>query len=401
MTKLINKIFPKRSNNKRAVSPVIATILLIALTVSAAAIVYFVVIPLFQGNGVLVQTTDIELSDTDTDGKFDSMITTIKNIGTDTVTLPTTVTVKVYNPTTATYSWAITSERQYITQEEKDITIECNDNQSQLAAYSSFEIVISYGKNSMKTGRQVTPYTSGSQGPGGEDPLVENYTSMVFYERTSADDPSTSRGTFPTSSGYSPALWFLVGIFKSGVSNLEADDTDYINTNGYGAAEDYRPYLGIPDEFDQDISLHTGQQVLAHNDTGNYPGCVTFRGTSFDGADTLNWPQRGIIYMYTYIYNPTEEAMDVSLSIQSDDAYTLWVNGDQKGSGDHTSNGWKSWRTPVTTTLNPGYNIVTVRTVDIGGNWDAQILFWDTGATDSLTNLLNVWPFAEPTSTYW
>ena len=41
---------------KKAVSPVIATILLIALTVTAAAIVYFVVVPLLQSNPELAYT---------------------------------------------------------------------------------------------------------------------------------------------------------------------------------------------------------------------------------------------------------------------------------------------------------------------------------------------------------
>lgn len=41
---------------KKAVSPVIATILLIALTVTAAAIVYFVVVPLLRANPDLVYT---------------------------------------------------------------------------------------------------------------------------------------------------------------------------------------------------------------------------------------------------------------------------------------------------------------------------------------------------------
>lgn len=43
-------------NRKKAVSPVIATILLIALTVTAAAIVYFVVVPLLRANPDLVYT---------------------------------------------------------------------------------------------------------------------------------------------------------------------------------------------------------------------------------------------------------------------------------------------------------------------------------------------------------
>jgi flagellin-like protein len=49
----LGKMILKR---KKAVSPVIATILLIALTVTAAAIVYFVVVPLLRANPTLVAT---------------------------------------------------------------------------------------------------------------------------------------------------------------------------------------------------------------------------------------------------------------------------------------------------------------------------------------------------------
>jgi hypothetical protein len=93
--------------------------------------------------------------------------------------------------------------------------------------------------------------------------------------------------------------------------------------------------------------------------------------------------------------------MDISLSIQVDDAYHLWVNGNHEGNGIQSNNGWRTWRTPVTVTINPGYNIITVRAADAGGNWDAQILLWDTGATDDVTDLLNVWPLVVPTSSYW
>ena len=61
---------------KKAVSPVIATILLIALTVTAAAIVYFVVVPLFA------QTSELTpLSYGMEAGYTDRVYFEIKNIG--------------------------------------------------------------------------------------------------------------------------------------------------------------------------------------------------------------------------------------------------------------------------------------------------------------------------------
>ena len=90
MSKIFNKLFPKKSDNKRGVSPVIATILLIALTVSAAAIVYFVVVPLLQGKSELVQMSTLNLTDTDDDNKFDTITTELFNIGTELATLDST-----------------------------------------------------------------------------------------------------------------------------------------------------------------------------------------------------------------------------------------------------------------------------------------------------------------------
>jgi flagellin-like protein len=372
LTKFFNKLFPKKSINKRGISPVIATILLIALTVSAAAIVYFVVVPLLKGDAELVQMTALEIDDSDADGKFDTITTTLFNIGTDMATIDQNVVVTIYSNPTTTKTWTITSSVEYATQETKEITIETDVNESQLDPLTSFDITLSYGSKSLVSSRGLSPHVS--EEPGGGDPDPLNYTGMALYLRTATEDPSTSRGSFPTSSGYSPLLWFMVGIFKSGTSNLHTDTNDYIDLNGFGAAQDYHPYVGLSDTYSTDISSHTGYQIMAYNDSGRYPGCVTFRGTSFDADDNLDWPQRGIVYMFTYIYNPTAEAMDVDLSIQVDDAYSMWVNGDFQGSGTQSGGGWKTWRAPVRVTMNPGYNIISLKTADAGGNWDAQIL---------------------------
>ncbi len=395
---ILNKIFPRRKGNKRGVSPVIATILLIALTVTAAAIVYFVVVPLLQTKGEIVQMSGVSLSDTDIDGSYDKATVELYNVGTEVITLDENAVLTLYTPTTNTTFWLILSNREISTQESKVITISAISDIYEIPPLAEYEFILSYDGNSFATGRQTSSYgSSGESGP--EPPPSQNFTGRALTLRTASDDSSSTRGTFPTTSGYSPTLWFLVGIFRSGTRNLDGDFTDYIASNGFGAAEDYRPYIGCSDTFSTYISAHTGYESLAYTDAGQYPGLVQFAGNTYDNADTLNWPARGIVYMFTYIYNPTPSSMDVDLSIQSDDAYNIWVNGEHQGSG--TRRDRLIWCSPITITLNPGYNIVTVRSADRGTDWDAQILLWDTGVTNDLSTLLNVWPLIPPTSIFW
>jgi hypothetical protein len=343
----------------------------------------------------------LDLTDTDDDNKFDTITTELFNIGTELATLDSTVSVIIYNGAPVTHSWQITSELEYAQQAQKEVTIHTNVNESEIESLTSFEVIITYdGGKTLSLGRQFSNYIS--DGGGGEDPIEEDgYIPMALFLRTASQDPSITRPTFPTTSGYSPLLWFMVGIFESGVRRLGSNTNDYIASNGFGAAEDYHPYIGTTDQFSQDISAHTGYTALPYNDSGNYPGCITFCGGDFDNDDNLDWPHRGITYLFTYIFNPTESSMDLDLSVQVDDAYALWVNGVAEGSGTSANQGWKTWRDPVTVTMNPGYNIITLRTIDTGGNWDAQILLWDAGVADPITELLNVWPIEPPTSSYW
>ncbi|NHJ46584.1 MAG: hypothetical protein FK733_02235 [Asgard group archaeon] len=400
MTKFFNKLFPKKSGNKRGISPVIATILLIALTVAAAAIIYFVVVPVLRGESELIQMSTLTLTDTDADNKFDTITTDLLNMGTDLATLDDTVSVIIYAGATQTVEWQVSGELEYQVQIEREITIHTSVNESEIEPLTSFEVIFSYNGKTLTTGRQLSKYIfTGEGGEGGEDPPYEEdgYIPMNLYMRTYLQDPPRTQGSFPTTTGYSPLLWFIVGSFESGQRRLGSNANDYISSNGFGAAEDYHPYIGTTDQFTQDISAHTGYTALPYNDTGDYPGCITYCGNDFDDGDTLNWPHRGINYMFTYIYNPTASAMDIDISCQVDDIYTLWVNGVAEDYGSDS----RVWHDPVTITMNPGYNIITLRTIDTGGNWDAQILLWDTGAVDPFTSLLNVWPIEPPTSSYW
>jgi flagellin-like protein len=90
---------------KKAVSPVIATILLIALTVTAAAIVYFVVVPLLRANPELVATDYGKVAGTN--NKYE--VTIQNNGGADAnlaglTAITFTNTTDDYNPTHAYYS---------------------------------------------------------------------------------------------------------------------------------------------------------------------------------------------------------------------------------------------------------------------------------------------------------
>ncbi|MCG3253797.1 MAG: hypothetical protein KAX09_08105 [Candidatus Heimdallarchaeota archaeon] len=86
MIKKIKRLYHRR----KAISPVVATLLLIALTVAAVALVYFVIIPIFQKHRIEISIDNIK--DTNKDSLFDEISLYIVNTGTKTVEI-TNVTV--------------------------------------------------------------------------------------------------------------------------------------------------------------------------------------------------------------------------------------------------------------------------------------------------------------------
>lgn len=76
MLKTMKKIIRKR----KAISPVIATILLIALTVSSIALVYFVVIPFFSNTSLFAFVKNVR--DTNKDSRYDEIEIVVTNGGT-------------------------------------------------------------------------------------------------------------------------------------------------------------------------------------------------------------------------------------------------------------------------------------------------------------------------------
>ena len=87
---------------KRAVSPVVATVLLISLVVAASALVYFIVVPMLQGNSEVSMITTQWFDANTEDGEVvDTAYITIQNTGTATAII-NNVTITISNGTTQT-----------------------------------------------------------------------------------------------------------------------------------------------------------------------------------------------------------------------------------------------------------------------------------------------------------
>lgn len=77
----LSKISKLCKRRKRAVSPVVATVLLIAITVAAAAMVYFVVMPMISGSPEPV-IQSVTPKDDNTDGSYELIDVKVRNFGT-------------------------------------------------------------------------------------------------------------------------------------------------------------------------------------------------------------------------------------------------------------------------------------------------------------------------------
>ncbi|MCF2144123.1 MAG: hypothetical protein K9W42_10510 [Candidatus Heimdallarchaeota archaeon] len=125
---------------RKAISPVIATILLIALTVTAAAIVYFVVVPLLRGRGELV-IFGYELEDTDATYYADKITTDIQNIGTAEVTISSVSITKDGEA----ISWALAEETYVIgSSERRDIVFEAASAADELGSGELIYVTLAY-----------------------------------------------------------------------------------------------------------------------------------------------------------------------------------------------------------------------------------------------------------------
>ncbi|MEX2721671.1 MAG: type IV pilin [Candidatus Wukongarchaeota archaeon] len=124
----LSKISKLCKRRKRAVSPVVATVLLIAITVAAAAMVFFVVMPMIQGSAEPLVGTNNTAGDNNGDYLPETFYIEVGNTGTDDVKIDS-VTIKWVNGTaeeTATPTTALT------TLEISGATVEAGDASDQV-----------------------------------------------------------------------------------------------------------------------------------------------------------------------------------------------------------------------------------------------------------------------------
>ncbi len=138
---MIQKTLLRLWRRRKAVSPVIATILLIALTVTAAAIVYFVVVPLLRGNPELV-LMDYELADTDASDLADELTLTLNNIGTADANLATITVIR--NDVAANWDFEETDPVVVLQAQETDVVFVASSGADEFGYTELVEVVVTY-----------------------------------------------------------------------------------------------------------------------------------------------------------------------------------------------------------------------------------------------------------------
>ncbi|MHA1867004.1 MAG: archaellin/type IV pilin N-terminal domain-containing protein [Candidatus Heimdallarchaeaceae archaeon] len=381
-----NHVFKKN----RAVSPVIATVLIIALVIAAVAVVWLVVMPMLQPSDSLLAGYP-SFSDENQNYFYDQITILITNSGTKNI-VPKALLIQ-NSDSGVDLRWNFTVQsRTLIPGTGDEFHAQAVENVTELVGGVNVDLYIAYTLDSSTGSEKEWTLTLGFYLP-----ILVNASADIFQPlqyRTSTDDSSTSRGTFP-GPGYSPTLFFLLGVFRNNPS-LSAD---YILQNtGNIPEQDYRPYLNDTTEFTTGNPTDSNFKFIPYNDTGNYPGLVSFYGTSFDSADQLNWQGPGIVYIGFYIYNPTANSMDVRVFYQCDDNAKLYFDGQLLAITDPSWNSWSS--NGVEVIIDPGYNYFLFKCQDTGGNFDGQVLFVDIGTTDDLSQLQSRWPILPTQQTF-
>ncbi|MEA2070550.1 MAG: archaellin/type IV pilin N-terminal domain-containing protein [Asgard group archaeon] len=125
---------------RKAISPVIATILLIALTVTAAAIVYFVVVPMLQGQSEIV-LLGYEMDDANANDFADEITVELRNVGTKEVTIESVSVTRNGESVT----WAMNSNVSISPASEEFIVISANTENDELGYGDDCSVILNHG----------------------------------------------------------------------------------------------------------------------------------------------------------------------------------------------------------------------------------------------------------------
>ncbi len=374
----------------KSVSPIVATIMIVGLTVAAGALVWSLVIPSLQGSNALTATNPI-FSDTNHNGKYDQAMITLFNAGTNPVA-PTAISMKTKN---TTYTWSFTSNSAIPVTGNAVYVAKASNSSSEVPSNTNVDLSVQYKGTGTSSGSgsavlqplKTVPVQQSKYLPQIVKTPVDKFAPLVY--RTSHNDASKFRDSFP-GPGYSPTLVFLLGAFDGHKLNK-----DYILKNTKTTPEqNYRPYVNDTYKFKVEDHEETNNKFVPYNDTGKYPGLIDFTGKSFDNKDPLNWHNEGTAYVGVYIYNPTKTSINVGIYYQSSSNAKLWANGVLLKSGVPDHNEWT--HTPIKYTFNPGYTYLLLKSVTEEHKWDAQMLFTDVGNSGNLSQLQSRWVVSPP-----
>ena len=139
---------------KRAVSPVVATVLLIAITVAAAAMVYLVVMPMISGSPEpVVQNVD-SWQDTNANGLCDEVTVNVRNMGTADMTVKSADLLK---NDVKVDSWSLEEERSVDSASRAYITLNTDTEADELTAGDSVKVRVNTEDDTAISDEFITP----------------------------------------------------------------------------------------------------------------------------------------------------------------------------------------------------------------------------------------------------
>ncbi len=375
--------FRKILRNKRAVSGAIAAVFLIGVALFAVGILYSTLDMSYDSK--VDDAGVIFAEDYDRDGLIDTITLPLVNKGISNADIESIVVIQAG----VEYLW-YSMDSGIDMGSVEEITMYALGVTQQIEPLQTFNVEITF-EDSVYTsyGYVVTlPAAISDEVEGVVEPPFVAYNSLIG--RT-LDDDVYAKKKFPADLGYSPNLWFLVGEFED--DNKKPDlDQDYISLCGNGDEADFFPFLADQREFTEgNIGTQSNNQIIPYNDSGDHPGLVAIdKYGNWDKNDNLNWGKRGIVYMWTYIYNPGTEAVTTNFGANGASEFKIWLNGDYILNGGGKK---KDWYTISDVKLNPGLNLVMVKlSAKTNAHFAAQVLFYDSLTTSPLADLYSVWP---------
>ena len=256
MIKTLKRMYHRR----KAISPVIGVIILIAITVAAVAIVFFVIIPTFQKT--TLQANILEVKDTNKDSQYDEITLLVNNIGTKRLEIRIVNVWTTIEPNLANSSlWVKHANWTFVTPSEKYVDPSEVD-EAKVVGEDQITLTIQY-----ETYYKLEIYYSGQEQPyttkwailnefANLDDIVISFKDfdLTAYGFTGTiDDPSRAANNYLTPGTLQP---FIIG-----------GEEVILNTS---LTPDEYKLLPVPGEDDELIQFKIHDRIVVfHSTNGN------------------------------------------------------------------------------------------------------------------------------------